>query len=403
MTHVLLENDAGGRDPVAAGYDMPTIATSTSVVSAVKDRLHLPGTISDIQSGITAHVPPRSSIMTIAYRSKDPAEAIAVPNAVAEEFVKFYAALPSKRSQAIVDAFADQLKAVRTQLTAVEQKLEAGSAGHVYVGSQASLDNLASQLALLRQQRGVAYAELVADQRDLSSDRTQPGRTAKIVRAEILQNDVHYRRLSQDVARDSSEFTTTRSGVTDAYPGIAGFADKVRKEESALATARDKALHSPDAFSPSAGGQVVATDKAASAVAGDQARVAALDAQIADLDTELRSSSQATNDSPGLGSLRAQRDTLETRYQTLATRFASAQANAAEQNSLGEAVIIDRAIKADPNIVGPPLILSIGALLVLLGTIGVAYLAEMIDPKLISPIDVESLYGTPSLASLRNQ
>ncbi len=401
MAHVLLVNDSGGRDPITAGYDMPTIATSSSVVSAVRERLHLAKPVADIQAGISAHVAPRSSIMTIAYKSKDPAEAVIVPNAVAEEFTKFYATLPGKRSQAVVDAFASEMKSIRVQLAHVEAQLENSSAGHVYVGSQTSLDNLAGQLSILRQQRGVAYAQLVNDQSDLAADRSQPGRTAKITRAEILNNDRHYRQLATDVAKDASAYTTTKASVTDAYPGIAGFQDKVKKEESALAKARETALDSPDAYSPSLGGQIVATDKANSLVSGDQARVKALDTQIASLFNDLHSS-QTSAESPSLGNLRALRDSLETRYQTIATRFAAAQANAAESNSLGQAIVLDRAYKADPNIIGPKLILAIGILVAFCIAFGSAYLAEIVNPKLLSPVDVESLYGAPTLASIRN-
>jgi len=400
MTHVLLINDAGGRDPISAGFDMPTLATSTSVVTAVRDQLQLDMSVADLQAGITAHVAPKSSIMTIAYRSKDPKLAIAVPNAVADQFTRFYASLPSKRSTQVVEAFASELKANRLQLATIEKQLEAASVGHSYVGSQASLESVASELSLLQQQRGAAYAQLVQDKADLESDKSQPVRTAKIVRAEILQNDRPYRQLSTDVARDESAYTTMSAGVTDQYPGMLGYADKIKKEQAALAQTRSNALNSPDAYSVSEGGQIIAADKAKSAVDGDAAHVDAIDRQIASLNDELRASSKGSSESPSLGSLRTQRDALEARYGALALRFASAQANAAEDNSLGQAIVVDRAIKAEPNIIGPPLILSLGLLMVFLLAAGAAYLAEMVNPRLLSPIDVESLYGRPTLGSL---
>jgi hypothetical protein len=285
-------------------------------------------------------------------------------------------------------------------MATIEQQLEHASIGHTYVGSQMSLDNMASQLALLRQQRGLAYAQLVQDRADLESDKSQPIRMAKIVRGEILQNDRQYRQLSMDVSRDVSGFTTTSAGVTDQFPGMLGYADKIKKEQAALARVRLNALTSPDAYSASEGGQIMAADKAKSAVDGDAAHVSAIDTQIAGLENELRTSAKGSGDSPSLGSLRAQRDALETRYGALAARFASAQANAAEDNSLGQAIVVDRAVKAEPNIIGPPLILSVGFLLVLLLAAGAAYLAEAINPRLLNPIDVESLYGRPTLGRL---
>jgi uncharacterized protein involved in exopolysaccharide biosynthesis len=400
MTHVLLINDSSGRDPITAGFDMPTLATSTSVVSAVRDQLHLTMSVADLQAGITAHVAPKSSIMTIAYRSKDPSLAIAVPNAVADEFITFYASIPSQRSAQVVNAFAAELKANRLQLSTIERQLEGASVGRTYVGSQSSLDNLAGELSLLRQQRGSAYSQLVQDRADLQSDKSQPTRMAKIVRAEILQNDRPYRELSTDVARDASSYTTTVAGVTDQFPGILGYRDKINKEKTALEKSRLAALNSPDAYSASEGGQIMAADKAKSAVDGDEAHVSAIDQQIASLEDELRASSKNEPDSPSLGSLRAQRDALEARYGALAARFASAQANAAEDNSLGQAIVVDRAIRAEPNIIGPPLLISLAVLVVFVLAFGSAYLAEMLNPRLISPIDVESLYGRPTLGTL---
>ena len=64
--------------------------------------------------------------------------------------------------------------------------------------------------------------------------------------------------------------------------------------------------------------------------------------------------------------------------------------------------MLDRAYKADPNIIGPKLILAIGILVAFCIAFGSAYLAEIVNPKLLSPVDVESLYGAPTLASIRN-
>jgi uncharacterized protein involved in exopolysaccharide biosynthesis len=401
IAHVLLVNDATGRDPESASFDMPTIATSTSVVEDVKRKLNLPYTIAELQKAIVAHVAPKSSILTISYRSKSPAEAVAVPNAVADSFAAYYSAIPRTRVNAVIDAFQKELADKRASLTILEKRLEAQSQGKSYVGSQTSLDNIANQLTLLREQRGAAYSQLAQDRAELAADRGEPAKTAKIVRHEILMYSPAYKDLELNVAHDRSAYATFRASVSDQYPGLAGFKDKVQKEDQVLAKARVAALNGPDAYSPSLGGQIVATDKMSAAVVGDQARVEALDAQISSAQSELEASS--IGNSSSLGALRALRDSAEAQYEALAARFSTAQANAADSNSLGQAVVVDRAVVAEPNIVGPTLILILGSIVAFGLAVGAAYLAEMIDPRLLSPADAEAFYGRPTLASLNTK
>jgi uncharacterized protein involved in exopolysaccharide biosynthesis len=401
IAHVLLINDAGGRDPITAGPDMPAIATSTSVIAIVKDRLHLSTSVTDLQKAVTAHVAPRSSIMSIAFRSRSASEAIAVPNAVADAFVEFYSGLPQERSRGVMDSLARDLAVSRQNVLSIERHLEEASAGNSYVGSQASLDNLGRAIGELHEQRGAAAGQLASDAADMQNQMAQPGKLAKIVRHEILNNNPEFRELQLGVARDSSAFTSFRSGVTDRFPGIAGGEAKIAQENRALAAARERALSSPDAYSPSEGGAVVALDKARSNVAGDRVHLAALDAQIASAEAELHRAASSADSS--LGSLRAQRDTAEAQFQALALRYSNAEANSAESNSLGRAVVVDRAVRAEPSLLGPNVLLAVGFALALALAVAAAYIAEAVDPRLLSPNDVESVYGRPTLVSLRKQ
>jgi hypothetical protein len=246
--------------------------------------------------------------------------------------------------------------------------------------------------------RGVALAQLVTDRANLQADREQPGKTANIVRHEILMNNSTYRQTEAAVGKDISEYTTTRAGVTKLFPGITGFADKVGQEARALDALRSSALTGRDAFSPSRGGQIVQTARDAAAVDGDTVRLAALDDQI-------RSSRESLRNPPGsatsMGMLRAERDAGEAQLQALTLRFSNAQANSAEATSLGEVVIVDRATETRPTLIGPTSLFALGLLAAAIAAVGAAYLAESLVPRLLGAGDVEGVYGRPILATLR--
>jgi capsular polysaccharide biosynthesis protein len=101
--------------------------------------------------------------------------------------------------------------------------------------------------------------------------------------------------------------------------------------------------------------------------------------------------------------VRALRDAEEAQYQALALRLSNAQANSAEANSLGSVAVIDRAEIAEPSLLGPNLLLALGLCVALALAIAAAYFAESLDPRFITPTDVESVYGRPVLGSLNSK
>jgi uncharacterized protein involved in exopolysaccharide biosynthesis len=164
-----------------------------------------------------------------------------------------------------------------------------------------------------------------------------------------------------------------------------------------IAREAERAVADPLSFSASATSAQQQHIRQLALIAGDQARVDALDALIANDRSHL-------NDLPTTGArysqLAAQRTALQTEYAALATRRANALANRAEASSLGSVVVLDRAIKADTQLAGGRTRAGVVALiLILAAALGTAFLVDSLDPRLSRPEDIEQLYGIPVVAT----
>jgi uncharacterized protein involved in exopolysaccharide biosynthesis len=219
---------------------------------------------------------------------------------------------------------------------------------------------------------------------------------SKTARHEILLSDPAYLNVRNIAAKDQAQLASDRAGYTGSFPGLPGAEAKVASETAAADSAAAQALANPNAYSPSAAGTAAQHEHQLALIAGDEARVAQLDAVIAGQQSDL-------NDVPTTGTtydqLRAQRDAVQTGYTELATRRATALANRAEASSLGSVVVLDRAIKADTQLAsGRTRAASVALILILALAIGAAFLVESLDPRIRRAEEIEELYGIPVVA-----
>jgi uncharacterized protein involved in exopolysaccharide biosynthesis len=398
LSHVLLVNDPSGRAPADASVDMPPIVTGTTVLLDVRERLGLSESVTDLRKAVTARVPPRSSLMTIAVQNHDPNMAIRIDNAIADSFAKLYWHLAGSRYDEDMKRLNVDVTTAGLRAAKLERRLEAASSGAIYVGSQASLDASAAHLSGLLESRGVALAQLANDRANLEADGELPAKTANSIRSEILKNNAVYSQTESLVSRDFAEYTTIRAGVKESFPGVAGFNDKITKEKHALDDVRSKAIAGPDAYSPSRTAQIVQLARDNAAVQGDLVKIDSYDQQIESLN---RSLSHPRGSVPSLGALRAERDAAEAQLQTFSVALSNAEASSAAASSLGEVVVVDRATEARPTLLGPVFLFGLGLVAALVLAVGGAYLAELMVPRLIGSVDVESVYGGRVLANLR--
>jgi hypothetical protein len=214
------------------------------------------------------------------------------------------------------------------------------------------------------------------------------------VQQEVLERDPVYTRIQAQLAGDEAALAEKRATYTDENPAVASLAAKVDLERKHLRAVEAKSLRSRSGSSPSYASNLLEEQKAAGTVAGDEARVRALDAQIADAERHLR---ETFGPGAAAGGLRAERDAAQQQYLSLTQRLSSAQADAAQAASLGTLVVVDRAIpeKAKWELLFAyfPLVY---ALLVCLLALAGASVAESMDRRFRDSQDLEDFYGRPA-------
>jgi hypothetical protein len=220
---------------------------------------------------------------------------------------------------------------------------------------------------------------------------------ATVFQSETLDRDPRYHAALDAYVKDSTRLTAVRTQFTDKYPGLPGLTNQVAGDVAALQRARSEALRNAVTVSPAYVADLVEKRKLEAASAGDAARVAALEEQIGAQGRQL----QAFNRAAGvLQSLRDDRVALEATIQTLAQRLGSARADAAGAASLGSAVIVDRAQRAEPRFLQPLLEAALLFLGITLGALSLPFVLDGIDPKLRSRRRIEELYGRPVVGTV---
>jgi capsular polysaccharide biosynthesis protein len=396
VAHVVLVAESGARDPSVSIVDLPSIATSTVVLERVRQSLHLPMSLIKLKADVSASVLGRSSIMAVGYRDQSAEQAIAVSNAVADELSRYYDEISTQRYDVNVNRLSTELANESAKMREIDQEMSHVVAKNPFVISDKSVDNITSDMALVDQQRAIARATLAAD-RAMAGTMTPNATLAKIARHEILADDPAYLAARDTAAKDSAQLNTDLVTYTKSFPGLPGELAKVKGENALIAREAQRAVADPLSFSASATGAQQQHIRQLALIAGDQARVDALDALIANDRAHL-------NDLPTTGArysqLAAQRTALQTEYAALATRRANALANRAEASSLGSVVVLDRAIKADTQLAGGRTRAGVVALiLILAAALGAAFLVDSLDPRLSRPEDIEQLYGIPVVAT----
>ena len=392
---VVAANNA--RDPSIASIDLPSVATSTAVLSAVREKLGLPLDLLLLKKSVKARVSAKSSMMEIGYRDKVADRAVAVPNAIADELVTYYDSLSSSGSDVTIHKLDVAIDAVQERLRVIDDAKARQAKLHPFVQSDKALDDATSKLDDLTNQRKLAAAALAADvaQRDAISG--DPTLQSKVVRHEKLLNDPTYRELSTNIAKDEAQLAFDKAQFTEDNPELKVLEKKVSAERSLSGAHVESTLASADAFSSSEASSALQLRKADAAIVGERARLAAIDSLLAGATGRL-------HDTLGAGvfaeRLKLQQDAGKADYLTLTGRRAAAVASQAEALSLGSLVVVDRAVRADTAVVGlgPARLGVVMAVFALALAIAVAFLADAFDSHLSRVDQIERFYGVPVLA-----
>jgi capsular polysaccharide biosynthesis protein len=375
--------------------DLPDLAMSSDVIDRARKAVNIDTSVDDLRLAMSVKESPHSNVVPIVVRSKDPSEALVLANALAESTVQQYKLLAERQYDDLIGSISNQLQGVQVQIRGVDALLQRSVQAHSAVGAADALDAISKHLDDLELQRASAYATYVADSAAMSAQSGASAGTglAKAIREQILTADPLYQSLATTQSKDAAALATVKAGYTDAFPGLAGLEEKVRIEKSAADQAAQSAVVEHPGNS-STYAQLVMNQHAAAALAsGDKARVNAIDQDIA-------TAHAALDDLPRYGVaadiLRARRDSATAAYQQLEIRYQQTLADRAQAGALSTAFVLDHANAAYPRI--PQIVLAmLIAFFVLALAIGGAYVAEALDPRIRTAVDVEDLYGAPRI------
>jgi succinoglycan biosynthesis transport protein ExoP len=382
---------------VLSGTDLPDLILSAGVMDRVKSQLHLAGSIDDFRDATSVKASPRSNVVPVTYRSKNAARALAMANAIADATVVEYKDLATHQYDQVIDTLHQQLADRQAKIRDLDSRLQHAVQSNSFVGSPQALETISARLDDLESKRGETYATYVADQAAASvgNGSSRDGLNS-VIREQALASDPVYVALRAGQSKDVADYESQKAGYTDSFPGLAGLKEKVRLESAAVdKTAATSAAQHVGASPTYA--QVVLNQRASAAqVAGDSARLKAIENEIATTRSRL---SDLPRDGVAANQLRLQRDSAATAFGQLELRLQTTLADQAQAASLGSLIVLDHATEATPKISRMFLSVMIAAL-VLAMAIGAAYAAEALDPRIRSTEDAETLYGTPHIGSV---
>ncbi len=385
------------KDTTLSDPDLPSIVTSTEVLSRVITRLGLNTNPTALAKAVKTKLPSKSSILEISYKDTNGVRAATVTNAIADEATSYFHEIAMRGYTDVLKALNARIAESRARIAAADRRLQRASANNAFASSDKALDDLTSQIAGLRVEHGQVEASLAADRATASALRKQLRDITPIVRGEILQRDPVYQQVQTEIAKDDADLISERASFRNSFPGLHALAQRVYREREQLTSVEAAAVANGAGSSPSFTQTVLDADHADGLVAADQERLRAIDSQLLAEQNHLQ---QLAGAGAVVGTLRAQRDATLGQYQALTQRLSAAEGDAAQAASLGTLVVVSRAIPGQSQL--SAWLLGLGFLILLLA-IGAAYAFDSMDRRLWGAREIESLYGRPVLAKVGGQ
>jgi uncharacterized protein involved in exopolysaccharide biosynthesis len=386
---LLIVNEAL-KDTTLSDPDLPAILTSTEVLGRVINRLKLDTNPTDLAAKIKTKLPVKSSILELTYKDRDGVKAATVANAVADEATSYFHEIATRGYTDVLKALNRRIEESQARIAVADQQLQRASAENLFVSSDKSLDALTSRILELRVQRGQIGAALAADAATASALQRQLHTIEPIVAGEILQKDVTYQQLQNELAKDVADLVSERASFQESFPGLAALERRVDRERGELKSAATVALANGAGLSSSYTATVLDGQRAGGMVDADRGRLRATDDQLLAEQKHLIAIAGA---GAAVNTLRAKRDAAVQQYVSLTQRLSTAQGDAAQGASLGRLVVVSRAIAGQPVL---PIAWLVGiGLLVTALAIGAALAVEWFDRRLWGVREIEKVYKRP--------
>ena len=378
--------------PVA---DLPVLVQSPDVLNPVIAKFGLHESLDDFRLHISAKASPRSNIVPISFRDHNRDLARDVTNAIADQSVIYFHTLAARQYDQLGSYLADAAHKKQDEISSLDRQLQTASQRQPLVGSADSTDKLVAQVLALQTLQGTAQASLQADQAAAGQTPERPAELEGVIRSEALAGDPAVSALRAGTAKDDAQLSIDQSQYTSKYPGLPSLKSQVSAERAAL-SARENAVMGKSPASQTYAQATLDHRHAQALVAGDQARLSAITAQIGQAQRMLGvlpTSGVAANN------LRLKLDAARAAYAALDLREATVGGDQAQTASLASLVVIDHADTASPRI--PAMVLDVlTAVLILLAAIVAAFVWDALDAGLRKPEDIENIYGTPVVGSI---
>jgi uncharacterized protein involved in exopolysaccharide biosynthesis len=382
------------KDTTLSDPDLPSILTSTEVLSRVIDKLDLDTDPIALAKKIKTKLPPKSSILEVTYKDSDGIRAANITNAIADEAVKYFHEIATRGYTDVLMALNKRIVQSKVRIADADKRLQLASATNGFASSDKALDDLTAQIDDLATQRGQISASLAADVATAKALEKQLHDISPIVRGEILQRDIVYQQVQTEVGKDAADLASVRSSFRDSFPGLRALGSRLSRERDQANLAAEVAVVNGAGESPSYTQTVLDSERANGVVAADRERLRSTDAQLADEQQHVR---KAAGAGAFVGTLRAERDAALQQYISLTQRLSTAEGDAAQASSIGSLVVVSRALPGKSLLWAYLLGLEI---LVLVLAVGASYATDLLDRRLWGVPEIESVYGRPVLAEV---
>jgi capsular polysaccharide biosynthesis protein len=392
--NLLVVNGTTRDDPTLSSPDLPSIATSTVVLSRTEKELGLTIPLVELKRHLVVKPPAfRSSILRVEYTDTNANRAISISNGVADQLTAYYREISTARYDQDLASLESEMTKQRDLTRRIDQQVRAHGASAAVPGANEA-DLAANRMSDLETTRALAIATLQGDVANATAVRAGASAKAKVARYEILREDQAYKDLKLSASASQVALANARATYTSAYPALPALAQKSKILDSAASQEANRAINSSDAYSPAVATLASDQQKANATVAADRAKLAAYDQLLAR--ERVRSISL-----PSLGALRLERDAASAAYLAISARRATALANRADALSLGSVVVLDRAIATDAQTgLGKNRLLALFSLIALALAVGSAFLLDALDPRFRRATQIEDVYGHPVVGTL---
>ncbi|GAC1442007.1 MAG: hypothetical protein NVS1B2_00780 [Vulcanimicrobiaceae bacterium] len=377
--------------------DLPAIVTSETVLSRFREQTGSKLSSDTLRSKIRARVGGDSNLLPIEFSDASDATAISSANALSAQTSRYYREIATSRFDSLVADFSAQLKERAARLRVLDQQLQELAGEYPYVDSKDGTSSVYDRLVHLRAERAEVAATADGDQAQATETTKRIAQARPLALSDVTNQDQAYRRLSEQYGHDLAAFRHTAAYGAQNYPGLGELQGTVEAESRDVARARNRAA----AAGPQANASYVAAladvNKARATAAADRAKLASIDAEIANLDGSLSKGGAAAR----VAQVRRDRDAAGSAYELLAGRLDKALADRSEAASTGSLVPIDRAAVASRQVwtTSALMVVALGVFSIWLA-FSLIFLIEALDVRFRTPSSVERVFGAPVIGNL---